>query len=142
MDTAHNACGKTETIAPPQEKLVFTNEGVCYIVLNGLPQPNEIESLIEDYVSVVELSPCELKVILLDISQMVHMQARSRMVFAELLAQASHHYGDKVEVVIAGGPFMIRKYTEILCRSLRFGDRTHSFDSLEQALAWVETEVA
>jgi hypothetical protein len=142
MDIVHSPDVGSGTVSRSQERLVYTDDGVCYIVLDGLPHPKQVESLIEDYVSMVELSPCELKVILLDISEMTHMQARTRQVFAELLAQASHHYGDRVKVVIAGGPSMIRKYTEILCRSLRFGNRTHSFDTLDQALAWVETEVA
>ncbi|MBD3285387.1 hypothetical protein GF359_03090 [candidate division WOR-3 bacterium] len=117
--------------------LEFNNKGICHIHLRGLPKPAEIEKLIEDYVTEVELGPYPLKVILLDISELVHMQILSRRAFSEFLAQASNHYGDAVEVVIAAGPPMIRKYTEILCRALKFGQRTVSFDDIEAAEDWI-----
>jgi len=121
-----------------KSKLEFNKKGICHIYLRGLPRPAEIETLIEDYVSEVELGPYPLKVILLDISELTHMQALSRRAFSEFLAQASNHYGDAVQVVIAAGPPMIRKYTEILCRALKFGSRTSSFDRMADARNWIQ----
>ncbi len=119
-------------------RLVFDADGICIITLQGLPQPAEIERLIEDYVAGVELHPWRLKMILLDISRLQHMQARTRQVFSELLIQASHHYDDGVYLAVAGGPCMIRRYTEFFCKALKFGDRFHSFDTLEQAFVWLK----
>ena len=118
--------------------LTFTESGICRMQLEGLPQPSEIEELIESYVTKVELLPYPLKVILLDISQLVHMPVRTRQVFSDLLVEASRHYADKVEVVIAGGPPMIRKFTEILCKAIKFADKTHSFATLEEARSWIQ----
>jgi hypothetical protein len=118
--------------------LDFTEDGVCRIVLKGLPQPEELEELVGEYVSKVELLPYRLKVVLLDISELIHMKAQVRQIFSELLLQASRHYAEKVHVVIAGGPPMIRKYTEILCKALKFRNRTHSFDSLQAAKKWLK----
>jgi hypothetical protein len=86
-----------------QERLVFGKTGVCRIKLDGMPTPSDIETLIEDYVSKVELFPHSLKVILLDISGLVHMQALTRQVFSEFLREASRHYADNVQVAIAAG---------------------------------------
>lgn len=121
-----------------QDRLVFGKNGVCRIKLDGMPAPSDIETLIEDYVSKVELLPHFLKVILLDISGLVHMPALTRQVFSEFLREASRHYADRVQVAIAAGPPMIRKYTEILCRALRFGDKTYCFETLEAAVAWLK----
>jgi hypothetical protein len=106
--------------------------------LEGLPQPSEIEKLIESYITKVELLPYPLRVILLDISELVHMPVRTRQVFSDLLVEASRHYADKVEVVIAGGPPMIRKFTEILCKAIKFAEKTHSFPTLEEARSWIQ----
>jgi len=119
-------------------KLTFTENGICRIVLRGLPQTDELEELVGEYVSKVELLPYRLKVILLDISELIHMKAQVRQIFSDLLLQASRHYAEKVHVVIAGGPPMIRKYTEILCKALKFRNRTHSFDSLQAAKKWIK----
>lgn len=121
-----------------QDKLVFGKNGVCRVKLDGIPAPTDIETLIEDYVSKVELLPHYLKVILLDISGLVHMPALTRQVFSEFLREASHHYSDRVQVAIAAGPPMIRKYTEILCRALKFGDKTYCFETLQAAVAWLK----
>lgn len=123
--------------AQAKKRLTFSKDGICRICLEGLPKPFEIEALIEDYVANVEFFPYTLKVILLDISQLVHLAARSRQVFSELLVQASKHYGSEVQLVIAGGPPMIRKYTEIFCRALRFKKATLSFETLEQVISWL-----
>lgn len=131
-----------KTSAPcASHQLAFNDKGVCTIILEGLPQPTEIEGLIEEYVTRVELLPYPLKVILLDISRLAHMQALTRQVFSEFLIQASNHYGDKVQLLIAGGPYMIRKYTEIFCKALKFGDRFHSLEKLEQAQSWLKDNI-
>lgn len=39
------------------KRLDFNENGVCRIRLEGLPEPSEIEQLIEDYVTGVELLP-------------------------------------------------------------------------------------
>lgn len=117
--------------------LAFNADGLCAIKLTGLPRPSEIEKLIESYVVNVELLPYSLKIILLNISELVHLNAPSRRVFSGLLVEASHHYGGEVELVIAAGPPMIRKYTEIFCRALKFGDKIQSFDSIDNAMSWI-----
>ncbi|MBN2379337.1 hypothetical protein JXM67_05990 [candidate division WOR-3 bacterium] len=117
-------------------ELTFSRTGICKISLEGLPKPSEIEGLIESYVREVELLPYPLRVILLDISKLVHMQVRSRKTFAELLIEASRHYSENLVVVIAGGPPMIRKFTEIMCKASKFADNIYSFSSLNEAKDW------
>lgn len=119
-------------------ELTFSRVGVCRILLEGLPEPFDIEKLIESYVREVELLPYPLKVILLDISELVHLQVRSRQVFSGLLIEASRKYAGEIQFVIAGGPPMIRKFAEIMCKASKFGDRTHSFAILEEAKAWIK----
>lgn len=120
------------------KNLDFTEQGLCRIKLDGLPQPEQIHALIESYVTEVELLPHTLRMIFLDISRLVHMQASTRKVFSELLVQASRHYSGKILLVIAGGPPMIRKYIEILCKALGFKQRIHSFADLADAARWIE----
>jgi len=121
-----------------RRSLVISKKGICLIHLEGLPKPFEIEAIIEDYVTKVELLPYPLQVIVLDISELVHLQAQSRKLFSELLVQASKRYGDEVQLIIAGGPPMIRKYTEIFCRALKFNKDTICFESTEQAKQWLK----
>lgn len=117
--------------------LSFSQDGICRITLTGLPLPTQIEELIEEYVTKVELLPHPLRVIFLDISQLVHMQAKTRQVFSELMVEASKHYAGQVQLVIAGGPAMIRKFTELFCRAIGFVDKTHCFSTLDEGVAWI-----
>ena len=121
-----------------RRSLAFSRNGICLIRLEGLPKPYEIEAIIEDYVAQVELLPYQLKVIILDISELVHLQAPSRKLFSELLVQASKRYGEKVQLLVAGGPTMIRKYTEIFCRALKFDKETICFETINEARQWLK----
>jgi len=117
-------------------ELTFSHTGICRITLEGLPKPREIEGLVESYVREVELLPYPLKVIFLDISKLVHMQVNTRKIFSELLIEAGKHYAGQVKVVIAGGPSMIRKFTEIMCKASKFGDNIHCFATFDEAKDW------
>jgi hypothetical protein len=123
------------------KNLEFGEDGVCRIFLAGLPESSEIEELIEDYVTKVELLPYPLRIIFLDISELVHMQVRPRQVFSELLTQASRQYAGKIQIVIAGGPPMIQKFTEILCKAIGFADKTHAFTTLEEGETWAREQL-
>lgn len=105
--------------------------------LEGLPEPKEIEDLIEEYVTQVELLPYSLKIIYFDISNLTHMGARARQVFSELLTQASMHYGGKVQLVVAGGSLNLRRFIELFCKGIGFVDHSHFFETLKEADDWV-----
>jgi hypothetical protein len=132
----------SELLETGESQLSFNESGLCTIKLVGLPKPPEIEKLIESYVVNVELLPYSLKVILLDISDLVHLTAHSRKVFSGLLVEASRHYGNDVDLFIAGGPPMIRKYIEIFCKALRFGDKIKSIDSIDEAMSLIAKRLA
>jgi hypothetical protein len=119
------------------KNLSFCEDGLCTMHLEGVTQPREIENLIEEYVSGVELLPHHLRVILIDISELVHMGARSRQVFSELLIQASKHYGGKVELVIAGGSLNLRRFIELFCKGIGLRERSHFFEHLKEAQTWI-----
>jgi hypothetical protein len=119
------------------KQLSFTEDGVCTICLTGFPTPYEIEGMVEEYVSGVELLPYELKIMFIDISGLEHMKAHSRLVFSELLAQASLRYQNKVIVVVGGGSHNIRQYISLLCKSLGFADRCMIFEDIIQARSWI-----
>ena len=117
-------------------ELTFSRTGICRIALEGMPKPREIEGLIESYVREVELLPDPLKVIFLDISKLDHMQVKTRKFFSGLLIEAGRHYAGHVKVVIAGGPPMIRKFTEIMCKASKFGDNIYCFETSQEAKDW------
>lgn len=119
------------------KKLEFSADGICRIKLTEVPQPAEIEELIEDYVLSVELLPHKLRLIAVDISEMVHMIALSRRVFSEFLTQASKHYQGKVELVIAGGSLNLRRFLKLFCKSIGFRERSHIFAELSEATSWI-----
>jgi hypothetical protein len=119
------------------KNLSFSEDGVCTMHLEGVTQPREIENLIEEYVSGVELLPHHLRLILIDISELVHMGARSRQVFSELLIQASKHYGGRVELVIAGGSLNLRRFIQLFCKGIGLRERSHFFENLKEAQAWI-----
>ncbi|MBD3284864.1 hypothetical protein GF359_00775 [candidate division WOR-3 bacterium] len=120
------------------KKLAFFDNGICVMKLKGLPEPGQIENLIEEYVMKVELLPQPLKLIVIDISQMIHMGVRSRQVFSELLIQASRHYGGKIELVIAGGSLNLQRYIQLFCKSIGFKDRSHVLADMEEANLWID----
>jgi|GEM_PF-3367554 len=120
------------------KKLTFFENGICILKLEGLPVHDELENLIEEYVMNVELLPQPLKLIFVDISELVHMGIRSRQVFSELLIQASRHYGGKIELVISGGSLNLRRYIQLFCKSIGFKDRSHVFGKLDEANQWVD----
>jgi len=119
------------------KNLAFSQDGVCTMHLEGVTQPREIEDLIEEYVTSVELLPYHLRLILIDISELVHMGVRSRQVFSELLTQASKHYGGKVELVIAGGSLNLRRFIQLFCKGIGLRERSHFFEHLKEAQAWI-----
>jgi hypothetical protein len=119
------------------KNLSFSEDGVCTMHLEGVTQPREIENLIEEYVSGVELLPHHLRLILIDISELIHMGARSRQVFSELLIQASKHYGGRVELVIAGGSLNLRRFIQLFCKGIGLRERSHFFEHLKEAQAWI-----
>jgi len=119
------------------KNLSFSEDGVCTMHLEGVTQPREIENLIEEYVASVELLPYHLRVILIDISELIHMGARSRQVFSELLMQASKHYGGKVELVIACGSLNLRRFIQLFCKGIGFQERSHFFPTLKEAKDWI-----
>ncbi|MEA3311568.1 MAG: hypothetical protein U9Q76_05055 [candidate division WOR-3 bacterium] len=119
------------------KNLSFSEDGVCTMHLEGVTQPREIEDLIEEYVTGVELLPHHLRVILIDISELVHMGVRSRQVFSELLIQASKHYGGRVELVIAGGSLNLRRFIQLFCKGIGFQERSRFFEHLKEAQAWI-----
>ncbi len=118
--------------------LGFRADGVCMIDLSGVPPPEEIETLVEDYVTNVELLPYELRLIFIDISHLEHMTFVSRQMFSELLKQASKHYGGGVEFVIAGGSLNLRRFLALLCKSIGLAERSHIFEDLKGAGSWVQ----
>ncbi|MCK4231578.1 hypothetical protein KAX06_02200 [candidate division WOR-3 bacterium] len=124
------------------KNLSFSEDGVCTMHLEGVTQPREIENLIEEYVTGVEILPHHLRVILIDISELVHMGARSRQVFSELLMQASKHYGGKVELVIACGSLNLRRFIQLFCKGIGFQERSHFFEHLKEAQAWISKRSA
>jgi len=117
--------------------LDFSNNGLCTIVLKGLPSPKEIEGLIEKYVSKVELEAYPLRIMLIDISHMRHMGARSRQVFSELLTQASKHYGGNVKIIVAGGSVNLQRFIELFCKGIGFKEHSHFFRTLDEAREWI-----
>ena len=119
------------------KKLEFSQDGVCRIELSGVPKRIEVEELVEQYVTTVEFMPYTLKMIFIDISDLVHMEARTRPVFSDFLSQASSHYGDRVDLVIAGGSINLRRYIKLFCKSIGMTERSHLFEGLEEAEAWV-----
>lgn len=120
------------------KKLTFFDNGICNILLEGLPQAEEIEEMIEEYVMNVELFPHPLKLIFIDISQLIHIGVRSRQVFSELLIQASNHYGGKIELVVAGGSLNLRRFIQLFCKGIGFRERSHIFTTLEEAKSWID----
>jgi len=121
------------------KRLIFYEHGICNIRLSGFPEPGEIEEIIEEYVTSVELLPYSLRVIFIDISGLVHMGARSRQVFSELLIQSSRHYGGNIELVIAGGSMNLRRFIHLFCKGIGFKERSHVFADLDEAQSWIET---
>lgn len=119
--------------------LTFTREGLCYISLAGLPRPDEIEGIVEEYVSGVELLPYPLKLIFIDISKLVHMEIRCRRIFSELLTQASRHYNGQVEMVVAGGSLNLRRFIQLFCKGIGFNERSHFFEDIDEAEVWTQT---
>lgn len=119
------------------KRLDFNENGVCRIRLEGLPEPSEIEQLIEDYVTGVELLPYSLKIILFDISALTHMGARSRQVFSDLLIQASKHYGGNVQLIVGGGSLNLRRFIELFCKGIGFSEQSHFFQALDEAENWI-----
>ncbi len=119
------------------KNLSFSEDGVCTMHLEGVTQPREIENLIEEYVTGVEILPHHLRVILIDISELIHMGARSRQVFSELLIQASKHYSGRVELVIAGGSLNLRRFIQLFCKGIGLRERSHFFKHLKEAQAWI-----
>lgn len=117
--------------------LSFSQDGVCRICLSGLPEPFEVEHVIEEYVSGVELLPHRLWIILIDISDLTHMGIRSRQVFSELITQASKHYGGKIELVIAGGTPNLQRFIELFCKGIGFRDQSQFFKNLQEAEDWI-----
>ena len=120
-------------------ELVFQDKGICRIRLIDIPSPEEIEELIEEYVTRVELLPCELRVILIDISGLRHMTARARQVFSELLVQASAHYQNRVKLVVAGGSRDLRIFIKLFCKGIGMQERSLFFPSVDQAVTWLST---
>ena len=119
------------------KNLAFSEDGVCRMRFTDVPPPEEIERLIEDYVTNVELLPYHLRVILIDISELKHMGALSRQAFSELLTQASKHYGDKVELVIVGGSLNLRRFIQLFCKGIGLRERSHFFEHLKEAQDWI-----
>lgn len=120
------------------KNLDFSTDGICRIRLAGVPQPAEIEELIENYVINVELLPYRMRLIYIDISELVHMNFPARQVFSEFLMQASKHYDDKVNLVIVGGTLNLRRFLALFCKSIGLGQRSHIFEEQEEANRWVE----
>lgn len=125
----------------PLTKLTFAEDGICRITLQGLPKSAEIEYLIDKYVSNVEFLPYPLRLIFIDISELVHMEARSRQVFSELLIQASKHYDEKVKLLIAGGSLNLRRYLELFCKSIGLKERSRILPTLAEAHQWIGNQV-
>lgn len=123
------------------KRLAFSQDGVCRIKLDGLPQQTEIEELIEEYVTKVELLPYRLRFILINISEMTHMGVRSRQVFSELLTQASKHYGGDVELLIAGGSLNLQRFIELFCKGIGFLEHSHFFKTTDEAESWLESKL-
>lgn len=124
------------------KKLSFSEDGVCAIHLEGVPQPAEIENLIEEYVTGVEILPHHLRIILIDISELEHMGALSRQAFSELLMQASKHYGGRIELIIAGGSLNLRRFIQLFCKGIGFQERSHFLPALKEAQAWIAKRLA
>lgn len=119
-------------------RLTFSVEGVCRITLSGIPEPAEMEDLVEEYVANVEVKPHPMHLIFIDISKLVHMAARQRQIFSELITQASQHYGGHVELVIAGGSLNLRRFLELFCKSIGFRGCSHIFEDVAEAHSWIE----
>jgi hypothetical protein len=124
------------------KSLEFSTEGVCRIRLDGLPDHTELEELIEEYVTKVEILPYHLWVILIDISELVHMGIRSRQVFSELLIQASKHYGGQVEVVIGGGAINLVRFLKLFMKNIGFKEKSHFFEDIGEAESWIARQYA
>ncbi len=117
--------------------LSFSKDGICRISFGGLPHPDEVVELVEEYVARVELLPYPLRVIFFDISRLIHMELRTRRIFSDFLIQASKHYEGKVELVVAGGSLNLRRFIQLFCRGIGFADRSHIFASLSEADFWL-----
>ena len=119
------------------KELKFSQNGVCRILFSGVPEPEEIEELIEDYVTQVEFLPHRLQIIYLDISGLKHLGARSRQVFSELITQASTRYKDQIKMVVAGGSLSLRRFIELFCKGIGFYERSVFFESNQDAEHWI-----
>lgn len=122
------------------KNLDFSASGVCRITLNGLPDQTELEELIEEYVTKVEVLPYQLRAILIDISELIHMGIRSRQVFSELLTQASRHYGGQVEVIIGGGSINLVRFLKLFMKNIGFKEKSHFFEDIHEAEDWISRQ--
>lgn len=122
------------------KNLEFSSSGVCRITLDGLPDQTELEDVIEEYVTKVEILPYRLRAILIDISELIHMGIRSRRVFSELLTQASKHYGGQVEVVIGGGSINLVRFLKLFMKNIGFKEKSHFFEDIHEAEEWISRQ--
>jgi len=122
------------------KNLDLSASGVCRITLNGLTDQTELEELIEEYVTKVEVLPYQLRAILIDISELIHMGIRSRQVFSELLTQASRHYGGQVEVIIGGGSINLVRFLKLFMKNIGFKEKSHFFEDIHEAEDWISRQ--